>query len=45
MWIDGVGEFELGKGIFVRVPQNTKHRIYNVTEDILNYDVFTPPLF
>jgi quercetin dioxygenase-like cupin family protein len=45
MWIDGVGEFELGKGTFIRVPKNTKHRIYNVTEDILNYDVFTPPLF
>jgi len=27
------------------VPKNTKHRIYNVTEDVLNYDVFTPPLF
>ncbi len=45
MWIDGAGDFELEKGTFIRVPPNTKHRIYNVTEDILNYDVFTPPLF
>jgi quercetin dioxygenase-like cupin family protein len=45
MWIDGVGDFELKKGTFVRVPKNTKHRIFNVTEHILNYDVFTPPLF
>jgi quercetin dioxygenase-like cupin family protein len=45
MWIDGVGEFVLEKGTFIRVPKNTQHRIYNVTEDILNYDVFTPPLF
>jgi quercetin dioxygenase-like cupin family protein len=45
MWIDGIGEFPLEKGTFIRVPKNTKHRIYNVTEDILNYDVFTPPLF
>ncbi len=45
MWIDGVGDFDLEKGTFIRVPKNTKHRIYNVTEDILNYDVFTPPLF
>ena len=45
MWIDGVGDFALEKGTFIRVPKNTKHRIYNVTEDIQNYDVFTPPLF
>jgi quercetin dioxygenase-like cupin family protein len=45
MWIDGVGDFDIDKGTFIRVPKNTKHRIYNVTQDILNYDVFTPPLF
>jgi len=45
MWIDGVGDFDIEKGTFIRVPKNTKHRIYDVTEDILNYDVFTPPLF
>lgn len=45
MWIDGVGEFGLEPGTFVRVPKNTRHRIYGVTEEILNYDVFTPPLF
>lgn len=45
MWIDGMGDFPLEKGTFVRVPKNTRHRIYDVTEEILNYDVFTPPLF
>ena len=45
MWIDGVGDFDIEKGTFIRVPKNTQHRIYDVTEDILNYDVFTPPLF
>ena len=45
MWIDGVVDFDIDKGTFIRVPKNTKHRIYNVTQDILNYDVFTPPLF
>ncbi len=45
MWIDGVGDFTLEAGTFVRVSKNTRHRIYDVTEDILNYDVFTPPLF
>jgi len=45
MWIDGVGDFPLEKGTFIRVPKNTKHRIYDVTEEILNYDLFSPPLF
>jgi quercetin dioxygenase-like cupin family protein len=45
MWIDGVGDFTLEPGTFVRVPKNTRHRMYAVTEDILNYDVFSPPLF
>jgi quercetin dioxygenase-like cupin family protein len=45
MWVDGVGDFLLEPGTFVRVPKNTRHRMYDVTEDILNYDVFTPPLF
>jgi quercetin dioxygenase-like cupin family protein len=45
MWIDGVGDFVLEPGTFVRVPPNTHHRMYEVTEDILNYDVFSPPLF
>ena len=45
IWIDGLGDFSLEKGMFVRVPKNTKHRIYGVTEEIINYDVFTPPLF
>jgi quercetin dioxygenase-like cupin family protein len=45
MWVDGTGEFVLEKGTFVRVPKNTKHRMYDITEEILNYDVFSPPLF
>jgi mannose-6-phosphate isomerase-like protein (cupin superfamily) len=45
MWIDGIGDFDIEKGTFVRVPKNTRHRIYDVTEEILNYDVFAPPLF
>lgn len=44
MWIEGRGDFGIEKGTFIRVPKNTKHRIYDVTEEILNYDVFTPPL-
>jgi mannose-6-phosphate isomerase-like protein (cupin superfamily) len=45
MWIEGIGDFAIEKGTFIRVPKNTKHRIYDVTEEILNYDVFNPPLF
>jgi len=45
MWIEGIGDFDIEKGTLIRVPKNTKHRIYDVTEEILNYDVFTPPLF
>lgn len=45
MWIEGFGDFAVEKGTFIRVPKNTKHRIYDVTEEILNYDVFNPPLF
>jgi quercetin dioxygenase-like cupin family protein len=45
MWIEGFGDFAIEKGTFIRVPKNTKHRIYDVTEEILNYDVFQPPLF
>jgi quercetin dioxygenase-like cupin family protein len=45
MWIDGMGDFALEKGTFIRVPKNTRHRIYDVAEDILNFDIFTPPLF
>lgn len=44
MWIEGVGEFPIESGTCVRVPQNTRHRIFAVTEEILIYDVFVPPM-
>ncbi len=44
MWVDGLGDFDIEKGSFIRVPKNTKHRIYDVSADLLNYDVFVPPL-
>jgi quercetin dioxygenase-like cupin family protein len=44
MFIDGDGEFDLVPGVFVRVPKNTKHRIYDFEEDFLAYDVFVPPI-
>ncbi|HEU17928.1 MAG TPA: cupin domain-containing protein [Deltaproteobacteria bacterium] len=42
MRIDGVGEVPLRKGNVVRVPRNTKHRIFDVSEELLVYDVFSP---
>jgi quercetin dioxygenase-like cupin family protein len=44
MWVDGAGEFELVPGIVVRVPKGTKHKIKNVTEELLINDVFCPAL-
>jgi quercetin dioxygenase-like cupin family protein len=42
MWIDEIGEVALQKGTVVRVPRNTKHRIIDVSEELLIYDVFSP---
>ena len=45
MHVDGAGEFPLKPGMVVRVPKNTKHYIFNVTEELLIYDVFQPAIF
>ena len=42
MYVDGAGKFSLKPGMVVRVPKNTKHYIFNVTEELLIYDVFQP---
>lgn len=42
MWINGIGEFELTKGMLVKVAKKTRHKIYGVTEDLMIYDVFSP---
>jgi len=42
MWIDGIGEVTLQKGTVVRVPRSTKHRMFDVSEELLIYDVFSP---
>ncbi len=42
MWIDEIGDVRLQKGVVVRVPRNTKHRIFDVSEELLVYDVFSP---
>ncbi|MBW2149621.1 MAG: cupin domain-containing protein [Deltaproteobacteria bacterium] len=45
MWIEGEGEFSLTPGTFVAVPRGKQHRTFNVEEDLLIYDTFSPPLF
>jgi quercetin dioxygenase-like cupin family protein len=42
MYVEGTGKFPLKPGIVVRVPKGTKHKISNVTEELLIYDVFQP---
>ena len=44
MWIDGTGNFSLEPGVIVRVPKGKKHKITDITEDLLIYDVFFPAL-
>ena len=44
MYVDGAGTFPLKPGMVVRVPKSTKHYIFNVTEELLIYDVFQPAM-
>ena len=45
MWVEGRGSFNLEPGVFVVVPKRLRHRTYDVVEELLIYDVFTPPMF
>jgi quercetin dioxygenase-like cupin family protein len=42
MHVEGAGNLELRPGVVVRVPIGVKHKIFNVTEELLIYDVFQP---
>ncbi len=44
MWVDGTGNFPLEPGVIVRVPKGKKHKIFDVSQDLLIYDVFCPAL-
>ncbi len=44
MWVEGVGDFTIEPGLIVRVPHGKKHKITNVVEELLVYDVFSPSL-
>ena len=42
MFVEGAGNFSLEPGVVVRVPMGAKHKIFNVTEELIIYDVFHP---
>ena len=44
MLVGETGEFSLEPGVIVKVPPGTKHKITDVKEDLLIYDVFSPAL-
>ena len=44
MWVEETGEFSLEPGVIVKVQPGKKHKITDVEEDLLIYDVFFPAL-
>ena len=44
IWIKGIGDLELRKGVVVCVPPGTVHKVYDVTEDLEVYDIFSGPI-
>ncbi len=45
MWVEDRGVFPLLPGVFVVVPKGLRHRTFDVEEELVVYDVFTPPMF
>ena len=45
MWVEDRGVFPLRQGVFVVVPKGLRHRTFDVEEELVVYDVFTPPMF
>ena len=44
IWADGLGDFEVDKGTVVRIPKGIRHKIHDVEQDTLLYDVFSPAI-
>jgi len=42
IWIKGIGESEMHRGVVINVPKGVKHKIFDVTEDVFAFDVFNP---
>jgi len=43
-WINGLGEFDMEKGVVFSIPPGVSHRLFDVTEDIEIIDVYIPPI-
>jgi len=41
IWIDGIGDMKLEPGVIVNVPPGILHKVYNVIEDLVVFDVFS----
>lgn len=44
MFVEGEGTHTLEPGAWVRVPKDTRHRIFEVEETVTLYDIFVPPI-
>ena len=42
IWIQGMGEFVMRRGVVINIPKGVKHKIFDVTDDIFAFDVFNP---
>jgi len=42
MWVEETGKFSLKPGVIVKVPPGKKHKITDVREDLLIYNIFFP---
>ena len=42
IWVQGMGEFEMRRGVVINIPKGVKHKIFDVTDDIFAFDVFNP---
>ena len=45
MYVEGIGEFDLVPGLFIHVPKGIRHAVFDVTEELLLFDVFTLSIF
>jgi len=44
VWIKGIGDLELKRGVVVSVPPGALHKVYDVTEALEVYDIFSGPI-
>ena len=41
IWIDGIGDLKLEKGVIVNVPPGVLHKVYDVVKELEVFDVFS----